>query len=566
MEQVLKYKFWILSGLVLPLALVGFFMANAAMQAATEERISQLKGIQPPNANQPNDTFTEVARKQADELTQANAAQLKRLDKIQRAWMTWPKEIERGLERKPDTGEIIYRADIKTDFRVRYPAEYEKQMRELWLKLNPVIPSGLPYTSRNLVFCDPTVLPMHPFPPGRVPSSQAIWDAQEDFWILSMLVEAINRTNAVAQFNVSDSAIREISYLELFGGSGESTVLAGAASGTPGAEYSGTEYMTTPGGSPQGTGLGITFADGQAGFDPQEEYGSQAGAAGTGSAEAAYMGAESGLFGGAAMAAKPLRYIGFDEANPGPYRRRGFYISLLILERKIPDFVTNLANLDPPILAGRWGFANNPYDDDHLLRAAIRSGAGGMRGPLGGGTFDYETSGPGMSRAPRRPTRPALGANPYGGEYDPSSGGMALRNPRDPLAMMTPKMRQEVDALRPALLGKDLVQLDLTGVITIFTPEVPPETSTPEEEAAQLPPNLAPAVPSPDAPLPTTPDPTAPTTPDPSAPPATEPPAESPAPTTPAPATTPAPSAADPSAAPPEESATPPPATPAPSQ
>lgn len=282
------------------------------------------------------------------------------------------------------------------------------------------------------------------------------------------------------------------------------------------------------------------------------------------------------------MAAKPLRYIGFDEANPGPYRRRGFYISLLILERKIPDFVTNLANLDPPILAGRWGFANNPYDEDHLLRAAVRQGASGMRGTLGGGTFDSEMSGPGLSRAPRRPTRLASGANQYGIEYDPSGGGMALRNPRDPLAMMTPKMRQEVEALRPALMGKDLVQLDLTGVITIFTPEVPPETSTPEEEAAQLPPTLEPAAPpadallpttpdstaptTPDPTAPTTPDPTAPSTPDPTAPPTTEPPAQSPAPTTPALPTTPAPSAADPSAAPPEESATPPPATPAPSQ
>ncbi len=561
MEQVLKYKFWILSGLVLPLALVGFFLANGAMQAATEERVSQLKGIQPPNPNQPNDTFTEKARKEADALAQANATQLKRLDKIQRSWMTWPREIEGGLERKPDTGEIIYRADIKSDYRVRYPAEYEKQVREVWLKLNPVIPSGLPYTSRNLVFCEPSVLPMHPFPPGRVPSSQAIWDAQEDLWILSMLIEAINRTNAVAQFNVSDAAIREIRYLELFGGTGESTVLAGPAAGAPDAEYT-PEYMGTgEQGGPQGAGLQVAFADGQAGFDPQEEYGSQAGAAAAGSPEASYMGAETGLFGGA-MEAKPLRYIGFDESNPGPYRRRGFYISMLILERKIPDFVTNLANLDPPILAGRWGFANNPYDEDHLLRAAARPGMGGLQGP--GGSYDYEMSAPGISRGPRRPTRPAIGGNPYGGEYNPMGGGPTpLLNPRDPLAMITPKMRAEVEALRPALLGKDLVQLDLTGVVTIFTPEVPPETSTPEEEEAQLPSTPPATVPPGDAAPATTPEPTPPAATDPSAAP---PPAEPSSTNPPAPAPASEPPATDPTAAPPNETASPPPASPAPSQ
>ena len=64
------------------------------------------------------------------------------------------------------------------------------------------------------------------------------------------------------------------------------------------------------------------------------------------------------MFGsGASAAAKPLRYIQFDPASPGDFRKRGFYISLLIQEKKDPDFIVSLANLDPPIYTGRWGFA-----------------------------------------------------------------------------------------------------------------------------------------------------------------------------------------------------------------
>lgn len=545
MDKVLKYKFWILSGLVLPLALAGFFIATGGMQAATEERIAQLKGINPPNPMQPNDTFTVVARKQADLQERANAEQLNRLDKIQRAWMTWPKAIEVGLERKPDTKEIVYRADtLKVDYRIKYPDEYERQMQGLWLKFNPVIPSGLPFTSRNLVFVDRTVVPTHPFIPGRTPTTQQIWDAQEDFWILSMLAEAINKTNAVAQYNVTDSAIREIFYLELFGGTGESTVTSAPDMSGGGAEPG---YMTGAEGSgAPGAALTIAFADGAAGFDPQEEYGSQAGGA-----DAAAEAVEGGLFGGGGAAVKPLRYIGFDESNPGPYRKRGFYISLLILERKIPDFVTNLANLDPPVLAGRWGFANNPYDTDHLLRAALRPGAGG------GGALDPTGGGfpGGAPRGPRRPQRP--GAGGYGGDYaeGPAAGVPMPLNPRDPLANLTPKMRAEVDALRSALLAKDLVQLDLAGVVTIFTPDVPPPiVEEPEPEAAP-PPAPTPAVETPAAPTPTeTPEPTDPAATDPA--PATEQPE---APTTPAPATEPDPAAEAPATPPtPAPGATPP--------
>jgi hypothetical protein len=499
MDKVLKYKFWILSGLVLPLALVGFFMANGGIQADTAARVAQLEGVKPPNAQQPNPTHTEVAKKLADQQERDNNQQLRELDAIQRQWFTWPTLIGDGLERDA-TGQLVYRGEkippnTLGQISVNYPDAYKDELLRVWLSVNPVTASNLPYSgqTKNKVFCPIETLPFHLL--TDTPKIQEIWDAQEDIWLLEMLFTAINTTNQAAT-NVNDSAIREIMALSLFGGSGTSTVTASAAGATGGdGEYSpgGMEYDPTgQGGASAATpGAAVAFADGAIVYDPAMEYGSPvdtAAAAGPGGEGGEYMssGGDGGLFGGAGAAnAKPLRYIGFDPATPGQYRKRGFYLSLLIQEKKIPDFVVNLANLDPPILAGRWGFANNPYDADHLLRAGASAMGGSFTG-AGGAEYMSGVGGGGAAGPTRRPVR-AIGGGfgvGFGGgagdEYN--SGGMggatgslfASNDPRFPPLM--PAQLTELRTWEAAKLGKDLVQLELSGVVTIFTPTVPAET------------------------------------------------------------------------------------------
>jgi hypothetical protein len=561
MDKIKKHKFWILCGLVLPMALAGFFMANGGIKSATAERVAALEALQPPNAAQPNHTHTEIAKKRADQLERENAAQLVRLDQTQRAWMKWPRLIAEGLARDPATGEIAYRSEEYADqlrlnrIRVQYPDEYLREMQRVWLSAHPVVPSGLPYSdqSKKKVFFPVEAIPVHKLP--QTPSVQEMWDAQEDIWILEMLIAAINQTNESAT-NVNDAAIREIFFIELFGGTGESTVVAAPAAGSE--SYMGGDpgYMTDPGaGSLPGAGVTVAFANGGISYDPQEEYGSQANTA-AGPTDESYMDA-GGLFGSdGAAAAKPLRYIGFDEAAPGDYRRRGYMIALLIQEKKIPDLIVNLGNLDPPVYAGRWGMANNPYDTDHLLKAGFANVGRGYEQDY---SSDYSSTqgGAGIGRpVPRRGA--AAGGGDYSADYNPGAAtGSSILGVNDPRArQLMPAQLMELQTFEAAKLGKDLVQITLSGVVTIFTPNV--SVPPPAEETDAAPAGAAPAGDAPPV------DPAAPATVvpvDPAAPPATEPGA----PTEPA-----APPTAAESAAPPAAPATPatdepvPPASPPP--
>lgn len=537
MDKVIKYKFWILSGLVMPLALAGFFMANGGIKQATADRVTALEGLQAPNPQQPNHTHTEVAKEWANKLEGWNGQALAQLDQTQRAWMKWPRLVEEVLERDPATGQIVYRGENYPDrnklsrLQVQFPDEYRNETQRVWLSVNPVVPSGLPYSdqSKKKVFCPPEALPVHKL--AQTPTVQEIWDAQEDVWILEMLIAAINKTNESAN-NVNDAAIREIFFVDLFGGSGTSSVLASATGAAAGAMgyMGGSDYMGGEGGGAvagAAGGLSVPFAGGGIVFDPAEEYGSTASlaaAAAAGSGD--YMG-DGGLFGGGGTGgAKPLRYIGFDEAAPGDFRKRGYQIALLIQEKRIPDLIVNLGNLDPPVSAGRWGFANNPYDADHLLKAGFAN--------VGGGEYGGMAAGGAGRPVPKR------GAAATGGEYDSGNAtGMpaATFSPNDPRARpLTPAQLLEVETLRAALLGKDLVQITLTGEVTIFTPKV---AAPPAEDPAA------------------TGDPAAPSTTDPAAPPAASAAAVEPAP----PAAAPAAPAAEPAAPPATE---PPAATPAP--
>lgn len=492
MDKVLKYKFWILSALVLPMALAGFFMANGAIKSATAERVGALESLQAPNAQQPNDTHKVVATKSADLMEALNAQELVRLDQTQRKWMKWPPLIEEIMERDPATGQIVYRGENYPDqdklsrMRVQYPDEYKKELQRVWLSVNPVVPSGLPYSdqSKKKVFVDPaTALPRHTL--AQTPTIADIWDAQEDLWILEMLFAAINQTNESAT-NVNDAAIREIFFVELFGGSGTSSVTAAPAEGASSSYMGGSEYEETGGAT--GQGLVVPFAPaGAISFDPQEEYGLQVDAAAATGPSGDYM--SGGLFGGTSAGAKPLRYIGFDPAAPGDFRKRGYMIALLIQEKRIPDFIVNLGNLDPPVSAGRWGFANNPFDSDHLLKPAFTNIP--SSGEEGYSRADYTSIGTGGGAgAIPRPKRAAMGAAGVdsGAQYTTGSGmpGQAGFNLFDPRARpLTPAQLLELQNYGAARQGKDLVALTLTGEVTIFTPKVavPPVVEEPEVAA-----------------------------------------------------------------------------------
>ncbi|MDB4733583.1 hypothetical protein OAF42_03980 [Planctomicrobium sp.] len=60
LQPIIKNRFWILAGLVVPLAMYGFFSANSKLKAATTARETELKGVLsniPGGTNDPNEEY-----------------------------------------------------------------------------------------------------------------------------------------------------------------------------------------------------------------------------------------------------------------------------------------------------------------------------------------------------------------------------------------------------------------------------------------------------------------------------------------------------------------------------
>ncbi len=527
MDAVLKHKFWILAGLVLPLALVGYFMSNGSIAEATKARISEIEAINV-MAGEVNETHTAVAKQLADELEKENQQQLRMLDEIQRKWMTWPPLIEEGLEVDAQ-GRIVYRG---TNLRRRsildqYYQAYDTQMEELYYFVNPVVVGSHPYPTKKKVFIDRETIPMHHFTPGQTATIKQIWDAQEDYWIVRMIFTAVNETNSAAE-DVNTAIIRQISRLELFGGTGESSVTSsGSSSGGSMASLMGDGDSDDPGGdaarsmmgnSQGGKGATLTFNSGSPEFDPSEEYGPRA--SGSSSSEQETPEKEEGegfsispgLFGGGQSSNSELRYVGFDEEGNTPFRRRAFYMSVLIDESKIPDFIGNLANLDPPIHVVRFAFANNPYDDDPLLAmGSVQPTGTSPRGGTGASPFGGPTAGSPFGDEGEEAEMPmpfgSGGSGSFSGSAPQAGGNRRLRSATTGQKGLSPGERAELEQYESALTGRHLVQLELAGDVTIFTPEIPEEEADGAMDSPITPP--AEAAPDGDAETP----PTQPTTP-----------------------------------------------------
>ena len=159
----------------------------------------------------------------------------------------------------------------------------------------------------------------------------------------------------------------------------------------------------------------------------------------------------------------PLRYVKEDANNP--YVERGFYLSVIINQNKLVDFMVALSNSEWPVRVVRFHFGKNPYAPDPFT--AARGGGGnlsamGMRGRGGMSSSGYSANPSSLgSDAFTQPASPSSYASSMGGS---PSGAANTGYPVD------------------ALQHPDLVQLDLAGLITMY--RQPPEELAAWEAAA----------------------------------------------------------------------------------
>ncbi|MBX3444455.1 MAG: hypothetical protein KF774_18795 [Planctomyces sp.] len=512
LQPILQQRFWILLAVCLGLGIFGFFKAQSALVAATEarEQVLRDKTSKISKGEEPNDNYVvqlkEINRQYGGHIQDA----VRELFDEQQKLTWWPDSVVARIPKD-------YRTEIETSPAIIYSKEYPDLIHELWKKVEPVVEkpdmagpaagataarpigspmgrsplgrpgatrpqrAGEPVTWQQKVYCDELDLPQKAF--GRVVPWQQVWDAQEDIWFVERVFEAVRAINRNAD-SPTNAVVRKINRLELRGGSGEvgGEAEAGVESGS--SDYANmSRMMMNRGGGDQGGGGGGDFSAAVQ-FDPAEEFGSDADNSTPEDSDDS-PGGLSGMMRGMGAAAT-LRWIRMEESKP--YRERGFYLSVVMQQAQVPEFIIELLNSPWPIRVVRVQMGPNPhyreeaggtgggYSMGDSSMAMMRGGSrptGGDGGALGGGSMSSLAGGRGSQGATGMMQR-AAGGGGRGGAMGAAGAGLAfIGSPSDPYA--------------GSLNNPDLVQIDLAGIITFYMPTKEDGTSAVETPAVDSP-------------------------------------------------------------------------------
>ncbi len=468
LQPIIKNRFWILAGLLLPLAMYGFFSANSKLKAATESRETALDGVLsgiPGGTNDANEKYEQGLKKINEAYTKNVDQSIVGIWNKQQERMTWPNVVRNHLPKK-FLGDFDYRGVVA------YQAAYPQLMKDLQARVEPVMPmegsrglgggpmigggaqpkpADVPWQQKVILAAS---IPQAHF--GRMrPTSEQIWNAQIDIWLLRLLFDSVARLNEDKD-SATEAILRRIDTLQLVGGDGE-PVLTGGSSGGGGDGSGGYgEAMTGPEPGAQGGGYGGGAQTGGTkvapiSFSPAQEFGSDldssgdGGGGGGGADDMAYGGPGSGGGGGAQNQTR-LRYIA--ESEDAPFLERGFYMSVIIMQDKIPDFLVALADSEWPIRVVRYNVGKNPHYSEKRTTGGFLPGFGSGEemtfGPAASDTFG--------------------GGSGYGGG-DGALGGVGAKTGIPGVGNLIQNLPPFADA---AMQNPNLVQLDLCGVITMY--------------------------------------------------------------------------------------------------
>ena len=483
LQPILKHHFWILLVPLLSMNLWGFFSANSAMSEATKKRESDLNTVKsqvPAGTTDPNEKYATELGKQNEVLKKYVNEELQQLWARQQARMTWPQAVAADVPK-------VFRADI-SDNLVRFAYQnvyFQDVIKPLHESVEPVV-----LNAKDLTYVPKVDFPPHLIPQMKVGNftitSEQMWDAQEDVWMTQLILDAIRQMNKDAD-STNSAVIRRVISYRLLGGDG-TPVLGGAAAG---GESSMSSMMAMGGDMPEGS-TGMPMGGGPAGgggtkvqtsvkFNPAEEFGSggeattNTGMGGSAAMMMSMMPSEDGAASAAAGTGETgvLRYV--NDKDEIPYRERGFYLSVIINQNKLVDFLVALSNSEWPIKVVRFQFGKNPWKTDEFRNSGATGGAmamGGMSSMMMGGQMAANDPvnnpfGSGASGATESMMSSMTGGNALGG-----AGGFG-----GPAGANTGYKITDLD-------HPDLIQLDLAGLITIFKDPAAAATgdgATPEE-------------------------------------------------------------------------------------
>ncbi|MBI5757370.1 MAG: hypothetical protein HZA46_02485 [Planctomycetales bacterium] len=476
LKAALVYKFWMLLAVALIVPLVGWWMATSAISAQVGDRITKVNsaftGLTASGEN-PNDKWTSQIKRQMGVQETAVQQAHQFLFEAQKSLLTWPVGLSWQSGTIPTESQITQK-DI--DY---YRNLYDNLILEVHQIPSPIDPT----TGTGLVNFPFDRLPHEDytsFPPSRL----QIIETREDMWLFSTLLTAIARVNEREEAKTQlEAPVRQILKIELRGGKsrGPSGLGGGTAVGQGGMPATG----AGPGGAgalgmmpsmgAMGGGAGGGHGDGGRGsmmggaggggggptnveFDPTEDFGSDSDGGVGGGGQMGSMppggggvaaGPASGHGGGGGGGARGKnRYL---EEN-SKYKIRGFYMSLTMDHRKLPDLLVELSNSPWPIRVMRVQQA-----DMHMQDLAAADGIGGAGAGAGYSGIPGGFAAGGGFGAPNVRTG---GAGPMPGEGGGVAAGGSMSALDDPF----------------------LVQVAFCGFFTIYKPPAtPPSTgATPD--------------------------------------------------------------------------------------
>ncbi|MFO1007494.1 MAG: hypothetical protein U0929_16145 [Planctomycetaceae bacterium] len=462
LQPILRNQFWILLVPLFSMNLWGYFSANSQLRAATEARQKELDSVKsgiPAGTTDPNASYTEELKKTNDVLVTLVDKELLDLWNRQKKRMVWPPRVAADIPK-------VYKSEIKNrQVRLAYQKDFPLVRQQVFETVEPYV-----FDRKGITWTPKVDFPIEFINPYWAPTNLAIesttmWDNQEDLWLTQLILEAIREVNKDAD-SESSAMVRKVINFRLLGGNGESSVMP--VEGGGGNDFEDEESVGVP---RRAMGPSAAIATSVA-FDPSEEFGTGGDPSmmttGRGIApvsEDEEMDAEEPT--------GPLRYVKEDEA--APYVQRGFYLSVIINQNKVVDFLIALANSEWPTQVTRFHFGKNPYGGpDPFAARGVANRAGQARpgirfsddddeGPRGGrGARPMNVPGP-----PRQQDEGGFGFG-RGAVGGPRVGGLPGAAPT----------AGNSGYPQDALLHPDLVQLDLTGLITIYRQ---PKSEIPEE-------------------------------------------------------------------------------------
>ena len=489
LEPILKNHFWILLVPLFSMNLWGYFSANGALKAATSTREGELKSVLsgiPEGASKPNEGYSKELKKRNEVLEKFVDEELLDLWNRQKRRMVWPAKVAADIP-KHYRGPGLDNIEV---VRFTYQKLYPELIREVHESVEPFVANKQGITWTPKVDFPISLIPQMKIGTLTIKSTE-MWDAQEDIWMTQFILDAIRLMNKDADSETS-AVIRRVLAFRLLGGDGQTSggADAAAAAAAEGDGAGSSAYMNpamlSGGGGAGGGAAGGKIAS-SVKFDPAEEFGAGGEPEGGGGAMAGPSSmmmqrpteGEGEAADPAAEPTGPLRYVKPKDESTVKFKERGFYLSVIIQQNKMVDFLVALSNSEWPIRVVRFHFGKNPYGKDPFAKSA---GSGGMGGGYPGMVGANPNAGGGES---------PFGSSGVGSpiDYGGSQGGGAMSGM---MGGMTGGGAAGTTGYPPtALEHPDLVQLDLAGLITMY--------NQPESETAPAPESAEGVTPSEDA-------------------------------------------------------------------